>query len=112
MPNYVNEWWQGVHEQKNKIRELLSTPEQAHQPRTGQSVWLISLLCRAENTLAGSMSEALIPRAAECLHRGSHRLATADELAAYQKSQEEQRKLIERMERNRKNVIVVGNENA
>jgi hypothetical protein len=112
MAMYVSEFWQGVREQKHHIKEMLSTPEQAHQPKTGQSVWLCSIKSRAENTTAGNISEALIPRAAECLYRQSHRLCTADELAAYQKSQEEQRKLIERMERNKRNVIVVGNENA
>ena len=110
MAMYVSEFWQGVHEQKDKIRELLSTPEQAHQPKT--TVWIMSVKCRAENTRAGTICEATIARAAECFHRGSHRLATADELATYQKSQEEQRRLIERMERNKRNVIVVGNENA
>jgi len=83
----------------------------AIEQRLGGDVWLMSLENRAKGQVAGSIAEVAAGIAAKLLYAKSHRLATEEELQAYQSGQTEtQRQGVERRLRD-KGIAVIPVEN-
>lgn len=73
----------------------------------GQFHFLVSIDDPQKNTTGGTIIEAETAIAAECLVRGTHRLATDDEVAAYRAEEERRRQEILEAERRRREELLL-----